>query len=119
MNNKIAITTLVLALAALPANAQEFQPQIFAYPGKSCPEGSRLLKGPETKRAETSGAVYCVFERRAFTFSKAKFGEKCPVGHEQYQDEKFQPDADTLWCARMKPPGPLAPPVIPPPMLKK
>lgn len=101
---------LVVSASASTAHAQNIQPQIYAYPGHSCPEGSRLLKGPETKRAEASGAVYCVFERLAFTFAKAKFGAKCPAGHEPYHDEKFQPEADTLWCTRLKPQDIVLPP---------
>lgn len=107
----LAVLTVLAALFSCPAGAQDTQPQIFAYPGHACPTGSRLLKGPETRRAESSGAVYCVFQRLAYSFSKDATAGRCPPGYEPYRDAEYQPDADTLWCSRLTPhlPAPIPP----------
>ena len=72
-------------------------PSIFAYPGKTCPGGSELYKGPELTLAEASGAVYCRFFRKVMVIPKNK-ASTCPSGTKTHVEKNAKPDDDVLWC---------------------
>lgn len=70
----------------------------FAVPGKSCPGGSVLYKGPETKEAAADGFVYCVLFRKVFVLPKDLHPDGCPRTMHAYVDPQFKPDSDVIWC---------------------
>ncbi len=75
---------------------------VFAFPGPTCPVGSEIFKGPEAQMIKDSGAVYCVFKRgNVVALPKDKVPDgKCPPMFKTYEDKKYKPDADTIWCER-------------------
>lgn len=74
-------------------------PSVFAYPGKSCPNGSTIYPGPESQMAEADGAVYCVFTRKVVVLKKTTENNgKCPGRLTPYEDAKFKPPSDQIWC---------------------
>jgi hypothetical protein len=97
-------------MGMLAAQKLSAPPSIYAWPGKSCPVGSELYKGPEeVQLAAESGAVYCSFKVKVVTLSK-KDHNACPPGTKSHIEAKAKPDPDTIWCEA----DPDHPPVIPP-----
>jgi hypothetical protein len=83
--------------AEMSAPQRQIPPSVFGYPGKTCPGGSELYKGPEQKLAAESGAVYCRFARKVVVFAK-KDRDKCPFGLKPYSGADAKPDPDVIWC---------------------
>lgn len=73
-------------------------PNIFAYPGKSCPGGSDPYPGPEQALAAESGAIYCRFFRRFVIMPGEEGKTKCPAGMKDYHDAKAKPEKGQMWC---------------------
>lgn len=81
---------------------------IFAFPGKKCPVGSILYRGPEQKEILKTGNVFCAFLREYVWFRQTeKLHGKCPDGSEPA--EPGIPDSDmpkvrdapvvpVIWC---------------------
>ena len=86
----------------MPGLTEKFAQSVFAVPGKTCPSGSIIDKGPESKNAAKDGFVYCVFVRNIFVFPKEDFPDGCPLNTVTYKDKDatIVPDSDVIWCKK-------------------
>jgi len=106
----VAATTSMLSMPGGGGGPQTAS--FFAYPGKECPGGSQLYKGPEAALAKKSGAVYCEFRKTVEVFEKKRV-KKCPASIcREYKDANAKPDPDVIWCEMD--PNPKIPPPPPP-----
>lgn len=86
------LTGSAAAGASLPV------PNIFGYPGSTCPAGSQPIHGPEQAVAADSGTIYCKFFRTSSVLDKKKSGGQCPEGMKFFDDGKHKPPEGSIWC---------------------